>query len=96
MENKSCVYDYVEISYAIENDEFEEEFKKYGTYCGYNSPGVITLDSNHVKVKFVTDQLLFGPGFRFEWMLEGTIYSFFSNKIFTNNIFRLWRLANTS
>ncbi|KAJ8936435.1 hypothetical protein NQ318_015581, partial [Aromia moschata] len=55
--NGSCLFDYVEV--------------KYRKYCGTNNPGLITVDSDHAKVHFVSDKLVLGSGFRLEWQLFG-------------------------
>lgn len=54
-------------------EEYEEEgsFQKYGIYCGDKTPPLISLKSDHAKIHFVSDNLLFGNGFRLEWQLEG-------------------------
>ncbi|XP_056646391.1 cubilin [Diorhabda sublineata] len=71
--NRSCLYDYVELSYADPQEDFEEKrsYTTYNRYCGSQNPGHITLDSDHVLIKFVSDKLLLGSGFRLEWEIFG-------------------------
>ncbi|XP_050497170.1 cubilin-like [Diabrotica virgifera virgifera] len=71
--NSSCLYDFVEISYAEMNDDFEEktDYTSYGKYCGSQNPGHLSLNSDHVQVRFVSDKLLLGTGFRLEWEIFG-------------------------
>ncbi|XP_023016013.2 cubilin [Leptinotarsa decemlineata] len=73
--NNSCLFDYVEISYAERpSDAFSDEkptYTKYGKYCGNQNPGHLSLDSDHVQIHFVSDKLLLGSGFRLEWEMVG-------------------------
>lgn len=93
--NNSCLYDHIEIDYAVVNEDYDTtEFKKLGQYCGTNSPGVLTVNSNIVKIKFITDEYLFGPGFRMEWALEGIInFPTHFNRLIVFS-FRLWRFID--
>ncbi|KAF7287446.1 hypothetical protein GWI33_001415 [Rhynchophorus ferrugineus] len=68
----SCMYDYLEILYQSEVlDSNENTFVQYGKYCAENNPGLITINSNHAKIRFISDNLLLGKGFRLEWQLFG-------------------------
>ncbi|CAG9855166.1 unnamed protein product [Phyllotreta striolata] len=71
--NNTCAFDYVEIYYGVLENDYEEKitYNKYGRYCGKNSPGHFTLDSDHAQIKFVSDKLWIGAGFRFEWEIFG-------------------------
>ncbi|CAG9816798.1 unnamed protein product [Phaedon cochleariae] len=71
--NNSCLFDYVEIRYAEEAEEYEEErpYTTYGRYCGDENPGHLSLNSDHVQIHFVSDKLLLGTGFRLEWVIFG-------------------------
>nr|XP_008192422.1 PREDICTED: cubilin [Tribolium castaneum] len=72
-DSDKCLFDYVEVLYVEPVEEYEEEgpFQKYGIYCGDKIPPLITLNSDHAKIRFLSDNLLFGNGFRLEWQLEG-------------------------
>jgi hypothetical protein len=56
-------------------EEYEEEgpFEKYGVYCGDTIPPLISLNSNHAKIHFVSDNLVHGNGFRLEWQIDGSL-----------------------
>merc|ERR1711990_860483 len=57
LEENSCDYDYVEVSF--------ENFKK--KYCGTRKPGQITSSSNKMTVKFKSDSSDNFQGFSAKW-----------------------------
>ncbi|KAG5893859.1 hypothetical protein JTB14_005468 [Gonioctena quinquepunctata] len=64
---------FVEIKYADPVAEYQEErtYTKWGKYCGVQTPGHLSFDSDHVQIQFVSGKLLQGSGFRLEWEMVG-------------------------
>jgi cubilin len=71
--SNKCIYDFIEVLFITPAEEYEEEgtFEKYGVYCGDTIPPLISLNSNHAKIHFVSDNLVHGNGFRLEWQIDG-------------------------
>ncbi|XP_068906568.1 cubilin-like isoform X2 [Tenebrio molitor] len=71
--SNKCIYDFIEVLFITPVEEYEEEgpFEKYGVYCGDTIPSLISLNSNHAKIHFVSDNLVHGNGFRLEWQIDG-------------------------
>ncbi|KAH0809453.1 hypothetical protein GEV33_013339 [Tenebrio molitor] len=71
--SNKCIYDFIEVLFITPVEEYEEEgpFEKYGVYCGDTIPPLISLNSNHAKIHFVSDNLVHGNGFRLEWQIDG-------------------------
>ncbi|XP_030748736.1 cubilin-like [Sitophilus oryzae] len=68
----ACEFDYVEVQYKVsEYNGGDNTFQTYGKYCGGANPGLIPLNSDHAKIRFVTDDLLVSNGFRLEWQING-------------------------
>ncbi|KAH1029878.1 hypothetical protein HUJ05_003031 [Dendroctonus ponderosae] len=74
-DNNTCSFDYVEISYLITNpyeiESPDPEFRKVDRFCGNKKPDLITVESSHARIHFVSDNLLPATGFRLEWKLFG-------------------------
>ncbi|KAK9889124.1 hypothetical protein WA026_004393 [Henosepilachna vigintioctopunctata] len=72
VKGESCDNDnYLEIRYLDETDTGELRYESYGKYCGNEVPKMITLQHDHAQIRYVTNILASGTGFRLEWVLEG-------------------------
>ncbi|KAL3290304.1 hypothetical protein HHI36_023648 [Cryptolaemus montrouzieri] len=69
--NKNCSNEYLEIKYLVDSDDEKPSYESYGKYCGRQVPKMIMLNHDHAQIRYVTDTLMVGAGFRLEWALEG-------------------------
>ncbi|XP_038611222.1 tolloid-like protein 1 [Tachyglossus aculeatus] len=57
--NEVCKYDYVEVRSGLSSDS-----KLHGKFCGTEMPGVITSQSNNMRIEFKSDNTVSKKGFK--------------------------------